>query len=76
MVRYLFVAPNEHGRSLIDLIRAIRACRDCVPALYAPCATHGAELDRLYPEACPDRECPACTQRALSRVHDNGDYRV
>jgi len=56
-----FVADNEHGRSLIALIRAIRACPACAPAAYALCATHRAELDRLYPEQCPDADCPACT---------------
>lgn len=70
---YVFTSSNEHGRSLVDLIRSIRACRECFPQLYITCAAHKAELDQMFPAPCPDPHCPACVPLS---VHDNGDYHV
>jgi hypothetical protein len=61
---YVFTTNNEHGRSLIELIRAIRGCRDCFPQLHITCAEHCAALTALYPDPCPDPECPACRPQA------------
>lgn len=68
---FAFVATNEHGRALLELIRSIRACATCVPSLYITCREHCEALTAMYPDPCPDPECPACRP-----VHDNGDYRV
>lgn len=69
---FSFLAQNEHGRALVALIRAIRACPACFPELYITCPEHRAELDRLYPEHCPDANCPACAadRPPVERVPD------
>lgn len=69
---FAFLAQNEHGRALIALIRAMRACAACFPELYITCELHRAELDRLYPEHCPDANCPACAadRPPVERVPD------
>lgn len=63
---FAFLAQNEHGRALITLIRAMRACAACFPEFYITCPEHRAELDRLYPEHCPDPNCPACVADGTS----------
>ncbi len=57
-----FVADNEHGRAVLALIRAIRACGKCLPALYITCHEHPQALATLYPDGCADPACPACAE--------------
>jgi hypothetical protein len=70
---FAFLSTNEHGRSLIALIRAIRACPACFPELYITCDNHRAKLDALYPEPCPDPGCPACTPTDRHDITTYGD---